>query len=93
MLRTGPQGLRPAFLWLWVAGLNRLRKKSILDAQPLEGRLIFDGHTVSLKRYPDTKPEFSAACEAVPFPEPITNQFWPWETRLAASLLEGIAWD
>jgi len=23
MLRTGPQGLKPAFLWLWVARLSR----------------------------------------------------------------------
>jgi hypothetical protein len=34
-----------------------LRKKSIPDAQPL-GASDFEGLTVSLKRYPDTKPEF-----------------------------------
>jgi hypothetical protein len=29
-----------------------------------------DELTVSLKRYPDTRPSFSASCEAVPYPFP-----------------------
>jgi len=35
-----------------------LLKNSVLDAQPLKGASDFEGLTVSLKRHPDTKPEF-----------------------------------
>jgi hypothetical protein len=38
--------------------LNRLRKKANVDARPLKGRVILKEFMVSLKRYPDTEPEF-----------------------------------
>ena len=38
--------------------VSRLRKKWSWLPQPLKGHLISGGLTVSLKRYPDTKPEF-----------------------------------
>jgi len=37
---------------------HNLRKKSILDAQPLKEASDSEELAVSLKRYPDTKPEF-----------------------------------
>src|ERR1019366_9841635 len=40
------------------ARLHRLRKKSILYAQPLKGASQFKELTASLKRCPDTKLEF-----------------------------------
>jgi hypothetical protein len=40
---------------------RRLWKKSNVDDQPLKGDLISKELAVSLRRYPDTKPLFSAA--------------------------------
>jgi hypothetical protein len=36
---------------------EQLAEKLMFDAQPLKGRLISKHFSVSLKRYPDTKPE------------------------------------
>jgi hypothetical protein len=36
---------------------GRLRKSSDVEGQPLKGAPVSEGIAVSLKRYPDTKPE------------------------------------
>ena len=49
-----------------------------------KGAPDFEELAVSLKRYPDTNLSFSAACEAVPCPKPISSPL-----HLAAFFLEG----
>jgi hypothetical protein len=50
--------LRPGGATELSPALRRLRERRILLPQLLKGVSDFEGFTVSLKRYPDTKPEF-----------------------------------
>src|ERR1019366_9071348 len=57
---------------------SKLRPYLLAFQQPAKGASDFQRLTASLKRCPDTKPEFlmrnpsfSASCEAVPYPKPI----------------------
>jgi PAS domain S-box-containing protein len=92
-----PQGLKPVFLQNLKGTAEQAAE---LDAAP-KGASDIDELTVSLKRYPDTKPNytkpnytkpnFPAACEAVPHPKAIyeksSGKAGPETRRRAVSLV------
>ena len=64
-----PQGLKPAFFQGRNGTAEQAAGRVDSAASAPKGASDFARLTVSLKRYPDTKPSFSAGCEAVPFPK------------------------
>jgi PAS domain S-box-containing protein len=70
-----PQGLKPVFLQERNGTAEQAAELDVRRSAP-KGASDIDGLTVSLKRYPDTKPNytkpnFPAACEGVPHPKVI----------------------
>jgi hypothetical protein len=56
--RHVPQGLKPAFFWALNGTAQQAAEKVDIRCPAPEGASDFEELTVSLKRYPDTKPEF-----------------------------------
>src|SRR5260370_22007980 len=65
-----PQGLNPAFLRELDGTAEQAAELDVRRPAP-KGASDIDELTVSLKRYPDTKLNFPAACEGVPHPKVI----------------------
>ncbi len=66
---AAPSGARgPYFLWALIGTAREAAEKVNLAVSAPKGASDFEGLTISLKRYPDTKPDFSASCDAMTFP-------------------------
>src|SRR5271165_37171 len=65
-----PQGLKPALLAGLSGTAEQFAEKVRIQQPAPEGAIDFERLAVSLKRYPDTNPGFSANCEAAPHPKP-----------------------
>ncbi len=84
------QGLKPAFLQELNGTAEQAAELDVRRPAP-KGASDIDELTVSLKRYPDTKPNFPAACEGVPHPRVIygksSGKAGPEIRRRAVSLV------
>ncbi len=62
----GPQGLKPAFRAVASGTAEEAAEKVQMLTSAPKGAIDSKQFAASLKRCPDTKPIFPAACEAVP---------------------------
>jgi len=69
-----PQGLKPALFQGLNGTAEEAAEKLDVGCPAPKGASVIEGLAVSLKRYPDTKPEFPAACAAVLYPKSILEE-------------------